>query len=105
VTPCSFVDRYPFRRKQFVPPKRRHVGQTTLRHNLKDRNYIQGRLKREYGVEVVGKKAVVSFLNLPNIGIEQWYSTWGTPTPGDRRRHLTGYVRSHQRVRTTLINN
>jgi hypothetical protein len=26
-------------------------------------------------------------------GVEQWYSTWGTRTPGGTRRHLRGYVK------------
>jgi hypothetical protein len=33
------------------------------------------------------------------FALKQWYSTWG------RRRHIRGYVKSHQHVRTTLINN
>jgi hypothetical protein len=25
--------------------------------------------------------------------LDQWYSTWGTRTPGGTRRHLRGYVK------------
>jgi hypothetical protein len=30
--------------------------------------------------------------SLRNIALDQWYSTWGTLTPGGTRRHLRGYV-------------
>jgi hypothetical protein len=40
------------------------------------------------------------------IHIEQWYSTWGTRTPGGTRRHLGGGdIKSNQQVRTTLVDN
>ena len=28
-----------------------------------------------------------------NYKLDQWYSTWGTRTPGGTRRHLRGYVK------------
>jgi hypothetical protein len=34
--------------------------------------------------------------------LDQWYSTWGTRTPGGARRHVRRYIKSQQ-VRTTLI--
>jgi hypothetical protein len=27
------------------------------------------------------------------VSLRQWYSTWGTRTPGGTRRHLRGYVK------------
>jgi hypothetical protein len=32
-------------------------------------------------------------LSLHQHPLEQWYSTWGTRTPGGMRRYLRGYVK------------
>jgi hypothetical protein len=33
--------------------------------------------------------------------LDQWYSTWGTRTPGGTRRHLRGYVKSKKTKKKT----
>jgi hypothetical protein len=43
--------------------------------------------------------------DMTSYALVQWYSTWGTRTPEGTLSHLRGYIKSHQRVRTTLINN
>ena len=30
--------------------------------------------------------------------LEQWYSTWGTRTPGGTRRHVRGYVKFKKNI-------
>jgi hypothetical protein len=43
--------------------------------------------------------------DITQCSLVQWYSTWGTCTPRGMPRHFRGYIKSHQQVRTILINN
>jgi hypothetical protein len=36
--------------------------------------------------------------------LDQWYSTWGTRTPGGTRRHLRGYVKLKKNIYYFMIN-
>jgi hypothetical protein len=75
--------------------------------------FITKEHKTPFGENVifVSDGSMVAFLVLFVLCAEviyppnQWYATWGMHTPGGTRRHLRGYVKSHQLVRTTLINN
>jgi hypothetical protein len=35
--------------------------------------------------------------------LDQWYSTWGTRTPGGTRRHLRGYVKFKKNYNNIII--
>jgi hypothetical protein len=35
----------------------------------------------------------IGWLRIYSVVLKQWYSTWGTRTPGGTRRHLRGYVK------------
>jgi hypothetical protein len=41
--------------------------------------------------------------NTPSY-LEQWFSTWGTRTPGGTRRHLRGYVKFKKYIHYFMIN-
>jgi hypothetical protein len=61
-------------------------------------NYIRRHTVTRTGLVMCGP-AVNQLVREPELvsrwsgGLDQWYSTWGTHTPGCKRRHLRGYVK------------